>query len=432
MYPDDPEVELITVMDKRASLLTPEQQSVLWHDGYVIKKAQAVDWDESTSAIKVVEKKDLSTSFVTPDDSCKCAVLNADGTTDEVTLIKAKTLSNNAHEINVGKYNAGTFNVSGQSSVQKYGNRESFFIKDGKAAPVEGIVTAVKDSIEKLDMTSIGKPISSFGSSNNGYEYGDMLLILPSGSVIDTKGSFHKEKDGSLYSYDLVIRESEDKRLREAITYDKVIEVPQGTRYVLTDYNEERNVTIPDLGRTIERFLEKFGQKVKMTSDGQEISFYGPASKPSDRFMEKEAALHLVKDYHVAPKTAKAMLKMAALGNPQKAHSVTFILYKAAAADDFEESTDWKPADIGYTETPERPPEITQEDLQSQAEKDEADMEVITKATDAGVKEVFDTATLKLLLQDADPHEAIMDAVPDFMRTLDRLCQMLFLYRCHM
>ena len=61
MYPDDPEVELITVMDKKASLLTPEQQSVLWHDGYVIKKAQAVDWDESTNAIKVVEKKDLST-----------------------------------------------------------------------------------------------------------------------------------------------------------------------------------------------------------------------------------------------------------------------------------------------------------------------------------------------------------------------------------
>ena len=59
-------------------------------------------------------------------------------------------------------------------------------------------------------------------------------------------------------------------------------------------------------------------------------------------------------------------------------------------------------------------------------------MEVITKATDAGVKEVFDTATLKLLIQDADPHEAIMDAIPDFMKTLDRLCQMLFLYRCHM
>lgn len=431
-YPEDPEIELITIMDKRAAQLTEEQQSVLWHDGYVIKKAQAVDWDESTNAIKVIEKKDLSTSFVTPDDSCKCAVLNADGTTDEVTLIKAKTLNNNnAHEINVGKYNTGTFNVSGQSSVQEYGNRESFFIKDGKAAPVEGIVTAVKDSIERLDMTSIGKPISSYGSQNNGYEYGDILLILPSGSVIDTKNSFHKEKDGSLYSYDLVIRESEDKRLREAITYDKVIEVPQGTRYVLTDYNEKQNVIIPDLGRTIERFLEKLGQKVKMTSDGQEISFYGPASKPSDRFMEKEAALHLVKDYHIAPKTAKAMLKMAALGNPQKAHSVTFILYKSAAADDFEESTDWKPADIGYTETTETPPTVTTEDLQNRAEQDARDIETITKATDAGVKEVFDTATLKLLMQDADPHEAIMDAVPDFMKTLDRLCQMLFLYRCH-
>lgn len=59
-------------------------------------------------------------------------------------------------------------------------------------------------------------------------------------------------------------------------------------------------------------------------------------------------------------------------------------------------------------------------------------MDVITKATDAGVKEVFDTAALKLLMQDADPHETVMDAVPDFMRTLDSLCQLLFVYRCHM
>lgn len=59
-------------------------------------------------------------------------------------------------------------------------------------------------------------------------------------------------------------------------------------------------------------------------------------------------------------------------------------------------------------------------------------METIQKATDAGVKEVFDTSVLKLLMQDADPTAAIMEAIPDFMTTLDKLCQMLFLYRCHM
>ena len=48
------------------------------------------------------------------------------------------------------------------------------------------------------------------------------------------------------------------------------------------------------------------------------------------------------------------------------------------------------------------------------------------------MKEVFDTSVLKLLMQEADPGEAIMEIVPDFMRTLDRLCQMLFVYRCHM
>ena len=63
---------------------------------------------------------------------------------------------------------------------------------------------------------------------------------------------------------------------------------------------------------------------------------------------------------------------------------------------------------------------------------EEEELDTVQKATEAGVKEVFDTAVLKLLLQEADPGAAIMEIVPDFMKTLDRLCQMLFLYRCHM
>ena len=168
-----------------------------------------------------------------------------------------------------------------------------------------------------------------------------------------------------------------------------------------------------------------------MTSDGQEVSFYGPASKPSDRFMEKEAALHLVKDYGISPKDAKRMLKMAGSADPSKPKSFTFLLSKQAA--DQEDSTLWEPADIGYSEISENPPTVTQEDLQNKAmQTEEEEMDTITKATEAGVKEVFDTATLKLLLQDADPHESFMDVVPDLMKTLDRLCQMLFLYRAHM
>lgn len=79
-------------MDKRASLLTDEQKQTLWHDGYVIKKAELVDWDSKDSGVKVIEKKDVSTAFVTPDDSCKCEVLLNDGDTEEVTLLLAKRL----------------------------------------------------------------------------------------------------------------------------------------------------------------------------------------------------------------------------------------------------------------------------------------------------------------------------------------------------
>jgi len=67
-----------------------------------------------------------------------------------------------------------------------------------------------------------------------------------------------------------------------------------------------------------------------MTSDGQEISFYGPASKPSDRFMEKEACLHLVKNYGICPQDAKTMLKMAGAGEIGKLYTTTFLLHKKA------------------------------------------------------------------------------------------------------
>ena len=107
-----------------------------------------------------------------------------------------------------------------------------------------------------------------------------------------------------------------------------------------------------------------------MTSDGQEVSFYGPASKPSDRFMEKEAALHLVRNYGISPKDAKRMLKMAGAADPSKPKSFTFLLSKQAAAD-FEDSDMWEPADIGYSEITENPPTVTQEDLQNKAMQNE-------------------------------------------------------------
>lgn len=132
-----------------------------------------------------------------------------------------------------------------------------------------------------------------------------------------------------------------------------MLEVPKGTRIIKCDTgfsDKDTFVGAADLGRTIERYLDKNSVKIKMTSDGQEISFSGPASKPSDRFMEKDAAMHLVKNYGICPQDAKAMLKMAGLGASSKLFTTTFYLHKNAAYGDVDdESFDWKPADIGMT-----------------------------------------------------------------------------------
>lgn len=82
-------------MDKRASALTDDQKKVLWQDGFIIKRAEKVDWGPADSAIKVTEKKDLSSAFITPGESCKCEALLSDGNTEKITLLLAKELPTN-------------------------------------------------------------------------------------------------------------------------------------------------------------------------------------------------------------------------------------------------------------------------------------------------------------------------------------------------
>lgn len=46
----------------------------------------------------------------------------------------------------------------------------------------------------------------------------------------------------------------------------------------------------------------------------------------------------------------------------------------------------WKPADIGYSEVQNVPPQVTQEDIQGKALQDERQMQTVQRAAEAGVK----------------------------------------------
>lgn len=194
-------------MDKRASLLTEEEQQTLWKDGYVIKRAAEVDWDSDKSPVKVTEKKDITQCFVTPGRSCKCQMLLPDGSTESVQLIVASESFNNRGYGNFADWNIekpmklyGAVPATGQSSMEASGPMK-YLIEDGKAAPIKGTVTAIKDSIEDLDFSNIGKSFSDFND-------GAVIVITPSGSAITFDQYFRKESDGSLYSYDFVLKES--------------------------------------------------------------------------------------------------------------------------------------------------------------------------------------------------------------------------------
>ena len=424
-FPDEPELELISLFDKKAAELTEEQKSILYQDGYVFKKASKVDWGEAENDIKVVNHRDISHAFCAPQKSCKCSALLPDGSLKEVKVVFVKNAGPNM------RFQCGPnkFYVSGQEYLADGDQSRAFIVSDKGFDEVSRIFTAVKNTVEDLDVSKIGK---AFGEAPLSDLHGRVLFVCPNGQGFEAFGVESKDDKG-YYSYSHTYKLSQDEDLKEPLIFGNVIEFPKGTRIVTGNSNENKElVPITDLGRAIEQFLLKNSTKVKMTSDGQEVSFSGPASKPSQHYLEKEAALHLVADYGISPKDAKAMLKLAGAATIQNPKTFTFQLYKEAAQDNFEDSPIWKPADISMSEHPENPPSITQEDLQNKAMQDEKQIQDISRAAESGVKEVFDTQTLKLLAQEADPNEAILEAIPQFMTTLDRLCQMLFLYRCHM
>lgn len=449
-YPEDKPIEIVSVLDKQAALLTEQQKKNLYADGFVIKQDNKVDWGPAQNDIKAFQYTNLTRAFVTPQKTCKCKALSQDGQLVDIIYITIDKRLNDRDSLFCEMYDPGAVRREGVTSVKfdspakslksykaNFNGGQAKVFVNNCLIDIRGDIAVLQSSIKELD-SNIGKSLGSLKRIPGG-----SILITPKNKTI-ANACGTKNSNGDFIDFNQVIHESEDENLVSPIFLGNYIEVPKGTRVLFNTYEYKddgtyrENFEIPivqdfvlfgDLGKAIDRFDQKHYKKLKITSDGQQISISGEHSKPSDRMQLKTAVLHLVRDYGVSPVDAKQMLKKAGRGTIENPVCNHYRLYKQAA--EIPESDMWKPADIGYSEVPQNPPTITQEDIQGKAVQDARDLDVIRKATEAGVKEVFDTQTLKLLVQAADPHDEIMEAIPDFMNTLDRLCKILFLYRCH-
>lgn len=441
-FPDRAPVQIIEVMDKKASLLSQEEKKNLYRDGFVVKQDNRVDWGPADNAIQAIEVKAINNSFTTPDKICKCKVLTDDGQLlDVVYLPKIKDLFrgfDNYYDSNSRRLQ-GVSTVKWDVPAKKDLGQTAAVIIDGHWYPAALDIAALTNSKQKVDISSLGKAITSLQQLPD-----CSLLITPSGEVIRSSGG-RKTPEGDFVDYRRKIHISADQNLKSAVILQDYMEVPKATRVVFDqkayhnngkrdyevdcfcDLTNNKLVTIKNLTKAIQRYSNKRFKKLKVTSDGQQISISGDKTKAGERFQVKQAVFHLVSDYGICPQQAKTIIKKAGAGSIQSPVCHKYHLIKNAQ----EQSDMWKPADIGYTSIQQDGPERTQYDLQRKAQQDARDMEAIEKATNAGIKQVFDTQILKLLVHTADPQQEIQQALPDFMNTLNKLCRLLFIYRCH-
>ena len=433
MFQDVEKPKLVTVMSKEASLLSDAEKQELWKDGWLIKNAQVMDWQEAPDkAVKVTRQTNVSKQFSEVRHSCKCQLLKMNGQLMDATIIVTQKGKERCFG-RPGEYT--TIFTSWDSPATNDLSASVYVYKDGHISKAQHVV-AYTPSIEQLK-EPIGKNIEDMAQLPAG-----TVLMFPNGQAMELSSSFQKENKG-FFSFSCVIQIAQDGIKKPMFTGTNFI-VPKGTKAVVDNDHKENGgykadiqhksidsslglATAGALTYAVTNFVNKTYDKVKLTADGQQISVSGAKSNVADRLVEKEAAYHLVCSYNVSPEDAKLMVKQAMAASQKQATTISYYLTKKAVYDDPEE---WQDADIPSSRVANVGPQIQQKHIDDFELDDEA-MQTVQTAANNGIKEIFDMQTLKLLIQVADPQQQIMDILPDFMHCLDQLCRLLFIFRSH-
>ena len=441
IFPEERKAQFITVMDKRAMLLSKEEQQELWRDGWLIKKAEKMDWQEAPDkAVKVIREPNINTQFGQIQKTCKVQLLTTEGDLQEATILAVNSACTEDRCCdNFGGRQPGQFFNIYTSWIAPAKNSikgvDTYIIKDGVAKEVKrpiGLLSSVQDT----KITS-GHSLSSLKRIPS-----RSILLFPNGTCMFLDQSFDKGDNG-FFSFSKTITTADD--IKKPIISDVNMVIPEDTKVIFTDSyikddgtygdkpvdetfgHQPKYATSGALCYTLSKFMNKHYSKVKLTSDGQEITVTGEKSNTKDRLVQKEAAYHLVDAYDIQPQIAKMMVKEASAKGQVKPTTISYYLIKEALADDPKE---WEDSNIPMTEVHNNGPIVENRDPEAFI-MDDNTMQQVQVAAQNGIKEIFDMETLKLLIQVADPQQQIMEILPEFMTCLDKLCRLLFIYRSH-
>lgn len=298
---------------------------------------------------------------------------------------------------------------------------------------VAELVTDEAVPFEPELIESRGRALTSPGD----IEYGD-LLLCPDGCAYELSsyrrhGSCWVDDDGRA-----LVTGTDPEQVSPFVT-DTAVVLPSRARVVsgrrMPDPNERSFTPVPTVA--LDHFLksraDRMGRTVKVASDGGEACVTGDLSDGRPMSL-KQASLHLVRDYGVAPAAASLMLEDVLSGAaPGRMRSESYIvLDKTAGVAEDRMMADASSPSIGYTEVSNDGP--VSEEIGGRAQSDNDVNEVRRKAiaaAESGVREVFDVTVLRHLVQRSRVGDDITGDLGLFMRLLDSLCRKLFLLHWH-
>lgn len=458
-----PEVEVVMPFTKEASQLTEEEQDILRKDGYFIKKASK---DNLPDVIEVKKSRNLFTALSRPG---KMQLLCMDGTVHTCLVMRCGNLDFYEHGCCEGSpiccsdmpdstpYPMGRTSYGepgpahkGMTHTPHVYNKGFYAITTNNARePMElapsTMILADAGNKEFTPSMLVDYGVALTPSTVDKLDSGSHILC-PDGTAYRICGTAYAHNKGWFTTDNLSIVLSESAEQKTPVITSNMIILPKNSRLLKKpekNFDDERSyeerqrdevkgmhafpfVQFNALEAFMTEYVNKNYRKLKITSNGSEAYLDGPRSD-SRPMSVKEASLHLVKDYGIAPEAARVMMHMVFDGaSSGRTKSESFLITKTAADKD-----PWEDANIPAHKFTNRGDIREFVEMPTVIEDPVKLQQAVTTAAENGIKEVFDVTAFKLLIHQNRFLEEIHDDIPMFMNCLDSLCRKLFLFYWH-
>ena len=231
IFPEQRKAQVITVLDKKAMLLSKEQQQELWRDGWLIKKAEKMDWQEAPDkAVKVIRDSNINTQFGQIQKTCKVQLLTTEGDLQDATILAVNSACTEdcCCDSFGGRQPGHFFNIytswiaPAKNSIKGV---DTYIIKDGVAKEVKrpiGLLSSIQDT-----KITTGHSLSSLERIPN-----RSILIFPNNTCMFLDEGFDKGDNG-FFSFSKTITTADD--IKRPIISDVSMVLPEDTKVIFTE-----------------------------------------------------------------------------------------------------------------------------------------------------------------------------------------------------